>query len=265
MKIDFTKLFATICFVGVLVVNYLANALPINNTTTGDISNSYPNLFAPASITFSIWGVIYLLLGLYVLYQFSVFGDVKKNSLLKRVNAYFIITSVANMLWIFAWHFDYIGISIIFMLLLLFSLIKISIILFNKSKHLTSKEYFFIKLPFSVYFGWITIATIANITTFLVKINWNGFGLTNQLWTVIVLIAGLLIGAITGFSKQDIAYIAVLIWAYAGILLKHITEFNSEYTGVLLVTLLSIAIYIVLIGLVLKKNIRESTTSTPEK
>ncbi len=258
MKLNFIKIFAAICFIGVVVVNYLANARPINNITTGAVSDSYPNLFAPAGITFSIWGVIYLLLALYILYQFSVFGDIKsKNDLLNKIGIYFIITSIANMLWIFAWHFDYIGVSVILMLVLLFGLIKITELLRVESekKRLSIKDYFLMKVPFSVYFGWITIATIANITTFLVSINWGGLGLSNQMWTIIFLIIGAIIGVSVTLHQRDVAYVLVLIWAYTGILIKHASEsgFNLEYSHIITTTLFCMTLFVLLVGFLLKK------------
>lgn len=254
MRVDFVKIFATIAYLGVLVINYLANALPINDVTPGGVSDSYPNLFAPAGITFSIWGVIYLLLGLFLLYQFGVFGARRDDDLIKKVNYYFILTSIANMLWIFAWHFDYIGVSLILMLTLLFGLIKISNLIFDASKkRFSGKDYFFIRLPFSIYFGWITVATIANIVIFLVSINWNNFGLSNHLWTMIVLGVGALIGLGMALSKKDSAYLVVFIWAYAGILIKHVTVLGAKYSLIITTILFCMTLFVLALGFLLKK------------
>ena len=124
-----TKSLVAFLFGGVLVVNYLANALPINNRDTGEISDAYQNLFAPAGLTFSIWGLIYLLLLGYVVYQFGFFDTdafSRKTNLIEKMNRYFSINLTANIAWIFAWHYDYIFVSLLLMGVLLFTLIRIA-------------------------------------------------------------------------------------------------------------------------------------------
>jgi len=255
------KIVATLTYLGVIVVNFLANALPINNRSTGAISEAYPNLFTPAGLTFSIWGLIYLLLAGYILYQLGLFGrdkEEKKEELLKKVNLYFIISSLANIAWIFSWHYDFIGISVLIMGVLLFSLIKIADIL-NETK-LPKKEQLFIRLPFSVYFGWITIAAIANITVFLVSVNWNGFGISNQIWTIVILLAGLLIGSLRMQKDKIVFYGLVLIWAYLGILFKHISAdgFSCQYQGIIITTVICILGFLVNLIIMTRKNNKDN-------
>jgi len=235
----FKKIIALIAYVAMIVVNFLAVSLPINNRSTGEISDAYSNLFAPAGITFSIWGLIYLLLAIYVIYQFKS----KNDGLLKKINIFFIITSLANLLWIFAWHYDYIGISLILMLVLLLGLIKIADIL--RSNNLTKEENRFIKIPFSVYFGWITVATIANITVFLVSIGWNGFGIADYIWTSIILLIGAAIGIWRTNKDKCTVYGLVLIWAYLGILFKHLSAdgFAGQYPVVIYTVYLCLAVF----------------------
>lgn len=228
MKNTLIKILAGVAYVAMVTVNFLANGLPINNRSTGAISDAYPNLFAPAGITFSIWGLIYLLLAGYVIYQFVKSSQGKEN-LFSKINPVFIISSLANISWIFAWHYDYIGLSVIIMAVILLSLIKIANIL--RAEKFTSLEKLFIKVPFSVYFGWITVAAIANITVFLVSLGWNGFGIADFVWTSIILVVGALIGIWRTNHDKNIAYALVLVWAYLGILLKHFsaTGFNGQY------------------------------------
>lgn len=228
MKNTLIKILAGVAYVAMVTVNFLANGLPINNRSTGEISDAYPNLFAPAGITFSIWGLIYLLLAGYVIYQFIKSSQGKEN-LFSKINPVFIISSLANISWIFAWHYDYIGLSVIIMAVILLSLIKIANIL--RAEKFTSLEKLFIKVPFSVYFGWITVAAIANITVFLVSLGWNGFGIADFVWTSIILVVGALIGIWRTNHDKNIAYALVLVWAYLGILLKHFsaTGFNGQY------------------------------------
>ncbi len=247
MKNIYVKIIAAVSFVLMVVVNFLANSLPINNRSTGVISDAYPNLFAPAGITFSIWGLIYFLLGYYVMYQF-VQKDKNKDELLEKINPLFIATSLANISWIFAWHYDYIGFSVIIMFALLFLLIKIADLLRKESFSL--QENFFIKTPFSVYFGWITVATIANITVFLVSRDWDGFGITDVVWTSIVLLIGAFIGILRMNNDNSRVYGLVLVWAYLGILFKHVSTdgFGGNYPSVIATVGICIGLFFFFIG-----------------
>lgn len=241
-----TKTIITVMtFVSMVAVNALANILPINNTTTGDVSDAYPNLFAPAAVTFSIWGVIYTLLAAYTIYQTGIFHKkipASTGPLMADINTFYIISSAANMLWIFSWHYHLIGISVIFMLIILYCLIKIAAI--TKRQQLSAKETFLIRVPFSVYFGWITVATIANITALLVSINWDGFGLTDQTWTVIVLLVGAAIGLFRMLKDSDTIYGLVFIWAYSGIWIKHTTTFDNRFPQVVTTVFICIGLFI---------------------
>jgi hypothetical protein len=151
--------------------NYLAILLPLGGRSTGQISDNYQNLFAPAGYAFSIWGLIHTLLGIFTVYQLWR----EKDELVEKVNKIFIVNALLNASWIFAWHHDLIWLSVIIMGGLLVTLIKIADIF--RGRALTPKETWLVRLPFSVYFGWITVATIANVTVFLVYIGWNRFGL----------------------------------------------------------------------------------------
>lgn len=248
------KITVAVTYLIMIAVNALANILPINGIDTGAVSDSYPNLFAPAGLTFSIWGVIYLLLMGYTLYQFGLLqGDKSKvkTELLRKVGIVFSFSSVVNAAWIFSWHYRQIGLSVVLMLIILMSLIYINI-LTHKEK-MDQKEKVFIRLPFSVYFGWITVATIANITTLLVDIGWNGFGISETIWTVIILVTGVLIGSATMIINGDIAYGLVPIWAYAGILLKHMSQngFAGQYPSIITTVIACIVLLGVALGYVL--------------
>ena len=228
-----------------VIVNALANIIPINGITTGGVSNAYPNLFAPHAITFSIWGVIYALLAGYTIYQTGLFSKKKSTNAMKiidRINPYFIASSIANILWIFSWHYRFIGVSVLFMGVILYCLIKIAEVMRNHA--LALKEQMFIKTPFQVYFGWITVATIANITTFLVRINWRGFGLTDNFWMIVVVIVAAAIGLIRMVYDRSIAYGLVFIWALTGIWFKHTSFFAGQYPQVISTVVLCIGIFI---------------------
>lgn len=252
-----TKILVAVSYVAMVTVNYLANALPIGGVTTGQASDSYPNLFTPAGVTFSIWGVIYLLLAVYVVYQFGWFGenfDQKKEALITKVGQLFILTSVANISWIFAWHYGVIWLSVTIMVILLVALIMLADVINKKEFSLTEK--ICLRLPFSIYFGWITVATIANISVFLVSINWDGFGIAESIWTIIVLLVGAAIGIIRGIKDRNISYLAVFIWAYGGILLKHTSAegFAGGYPNIITTLFVCLALFLGTIGWITFKD-----------
>ena len=242
MKNTFIKILAGVSYVAMVAVNFLANGLPINNRSTGDISDAYPNLFAPAGPAFSIWGLIYFLLAGYVLYQF-VKKTQKTEELMKKINPLFIATSLANISWIFSWHYDYIGLSVLIMAALLILLIKIADIL--RTQQFISPAKLFIWAPFSVYFGWITVALIANITVFLVSIGWNGFGIVDFIWTSVILLIGAMIGILRMRKDRNIAYGMVLFWAYAWILFKHMSAigFDGRYPGIITTVIVCLVLF----------------------
>lgn len=246
MKNFISLIIASICYIAMVFVNFLANTLPINNRNTGEISNSYPNLFAPAGLTFSIWWLIYLLLALYLIYQFITFrkieNKIRLDSLFK-LNILFIATSIANLSWIFAWHYDYIWLSVIIMVILLTLLININDLI--STLKLKSKEKLLISTPFSVYFWWITVAAIANITVFLVSIGWNWFGIADYIWTSIILLVWALIWILRLQKDKNIAYGLVLIWAYLGILLKHFSTngYDWKYPSIIITIIICLLLF----------------------
>lgn len=211
-----------LAFLVVLVINGLANALPLGGNSTGELSGLYPNLFVPAGLTFSIWGVIYLALLAFIIYQARDLFSAKKIKIpfLESIGWLFLISCLGNAGWIFAWHYQQVLLSLVAMLVLLFSLIMIYFNLDIGSKSVDSSRRNFVHLPFSLYLGWITVATIANITAVLVHYQWNGFGLSEVFWTVLVIIVGTVIALINIIQRGDIAYSAVILWAYLGIIIK---------------------------------------------
>ncbi len=233
---------ALVSYIIMIAVNGLAESIPLNGQTTGEVSDKYSNLFAPAGYTFAIWGLIYFLLALYTLYQLPIWKNNKNKELLDQIGIYFSISSIANALWIFDWHYEMIGLTMVLMILILLCLIQINSLIVNAT--LSNRERVFVRLPFSIYFGWITIATIANATTLLVSLKWDGFGLSEATWTVIILIVGVGIGVATLLTFKEIAYGLTMIWGYTGILVKHLSanECNGEYPAVILTASISIFI-----------------------
>jgi hypothetical protein len=212
-------------FLGTVIVNGLANALPINNRTTGELSDLYPNLFVPVGLTFSIWGVIYILLAIFVIYELIAAArkDSSGSSFIGKINILFFVSCLANIGWIFAWHYEIVALSLVLMLILLGTLISIYLRLRIGISNATSVEKYLVHLPFSVYLGWITIATIANVTALLVNIGLTDLRPGEQFWTVVVIVVGIAITLAMLFRRRDIYYGLVVDWAFVGILLKRLT------------------------------------------
>jgi hypothetical protein len=249
-----------VTFIIMVTVNGLANALPINGKGTGEISDFYSNLFAPVGFTFAIWGVIYLLLFAHIGYQF-VKSDSLYNQKQFRLLAYlFSFSSIVNTIWIFAWHYEVIGLSLVLMLLILASLIGINMIL--KSSEFEQKDSFYMYVPFAVYFGWITIATIANVTTLLVSLGWNGFGLSDAFWTSLMVLVGASVGVMTTLYLKRLSYGLVFVWAYYGIAYKHWSSmfFDKAYPGVIVAVGVSLALILATLIIVYIKSRKKVVT-----
>ena len=236
----------------VITVNALANALPINGMNTGEISDLYPNLFVPAGITFSIWGIIYFLLACFTIY--SMVGAFRHNRItiekVSQIGPWFFISCIANASWIFAWHYRIVPLSLAIMLVLLFSLIYIYLKLRQAPLLITARERFFLRVPFGVYLGWITIATIANVTAFLVSVRWNRFGLSEDAWLTIMIGIAILLTVFVIYTRKDAEYTAVVIWALIGIIIKrnelHQTQLIGFYTAIAGIVLLAISLFLFL-------------------
>jgi hypothetical protein len=235
------KISTLAAYVIMVGVNCLAVLLPLGGRSTGQISDNYPNLFTPAGYAFSIWGLIYILLGIYAVYQLWH----KEECSVLKVNRLFIANALLNASWIFAWHYNLIWLSVIIMAGLLITLIRIADLF--RGRVVTPKETWLVRLPFSVYFGWITVATIANITVLLVYLGWNGFGIPESAWTVVVLLVGALIGVWRILRDCFIPYGLVLIWAYVAILFKHLSEngFYGKYPSIVWTAALCILVFAV--------------------
>ncbi len=204
------KILNVLFFVLMVVMNYLANALPLGGKTTGALSAQYPNLFVPAGITFSIWGVIYLMLGAFVILQFRE----QNKGLVEAIGWAFVISAALNALWIIAWHYEHLPLSLLVMLGLLVTLVYINLQLREVPVGLT-------KAVFGIYLGWICIATIANVTALLVNNGWGGWGLSDTVWAIAMIIAGLIITVAVLYRLNNPFVGLAVIWAFTGIVIRH--------------------------------------------
>lgn len=222
-------------FVGVIAVNGAANALPINGLTTGAVSDLYPNLFTPAGFAFSIWGLIYSGLLVFLIRILTI----SNTELVGKLFPWFALNSLANMAWIFAWHHLQVVTSLVLMLVLLSSLIYLTAELRSYTR--SSKEIRFFNAVFEVYLGWITVATVANFTALLVAFNWNALGINEEHWMLIILPVIVVIVLVIYVKQTSAVYLLPIIWALYGIHAKHIGVFQGQFPLVITVVKLSIA------------------------
>lgn len=201
-----------------LTVNVLASALPINGQNTGEISDRFQVYFVPAGYVFAIWGVIYLGWIAFIIYQFQ--PKQKENPRLQRLGYLFALSNIANAAWLFTWHYNFFGLGVLVMLSLLGLLISSYLGLNVNGVSVTRAERWSVDVPFSIYLGWITVATVANVTDWLYLVQWNGFGLSAQVWAVIMLAVASLLGFIMTLTRRDVGYLSVLVWAFIGIAVK---------------------------------------------
>lgn len=238
---------AVISMVTVLVVNSLAVLLPINQMSTGAISDLYPNYFVPAGFTFSIWSIIYLLLlcfcGYSIWYAFRKTENRSLESMLSKLLIYFIITCIINCSWIFLWHYLQIQLSLVVMLAFLITLIFIYRLLLEHRSGFSGTASFFLQVPFSVYLGWISVATIANTTALLVHSGWEGGFLSPISWAAIMMVVAVVLGLLFLLKWRDSAYALVICWALYGIYFKQNDEPLLARTAAIGIGILLIVIF----------------------
>ena len=201
-----------------LTVNVLATTLPLNGQYTGEISDRFRVLFVPAGYVFAIWGVIYLGWIAFIIFQFQ--ASQKESARLRRLGYLFAMSNIANAVWLFCWHYNLFGLSVLVMLMLLGLLIASYLRLDVNRASVTRVEYWSVDVLFSVYLGWITVATVANISDWLYLVEWNGFGIPAPTWAVIMLAVASLLGLAMALTRRDAGYLSVLVWAFIGIAVK---------------------------------------------
>lgn len=221
--------------VGMIAVNVLANALPLNGLTTGEISDSYPIRFVPAGYVFSIWGLIYLAL---IAFTVTQAASAKAETVLGPVRPWFVLSCLANGAWIFAWHYLQLGLSVLLMLTLLSTLIAIYRRLHQVPPAPGPLIRWTVVAPFSLYLGWICVATIANISALLVKLGWNGAPLSGATWAVVMMVAATAIVLALSIRYGDAIPLMVVGWALVGIIVKFPAEAAMRSVGSLMVGVL---------------------------
>ena len=201
-----------------IIVNVLANALPLNGLNTGEISDSFPILFVPAGYVFSIWGLIYLALIAFAIYSVTPQG--RKDNRIDSIAWWFAASNLFNTAWIFLWHYQQFPLTLVAMAGLLVSLLAIYLKLRVGLEKRSLVEKLSVDAPFSIYLGWITVAVVANISQVLYYLGWRGSPLTEPVWAVVLLAIAAVLGILMIFLRREVAYPLVLVWAFAGIWVK---------------------------------------------
>jgi len=236
-------------------MNMLAVLLPLGGRTTGELSALYPNLFVPAGFTFAIWSVIYVLLIIFTTYLWV--GD-KGDKVTDTLGFWFIANALANGFWLVFWHYEFVFISIIIMLFMLYTLMvmyqKLDISYFSDSPTPWQA-----RVPVSVYLGWISVATIANMTVVFVHLGYQDLGLGADTWATIVLLVAVGLALTMLYRFKDIFFAAVVCWASFGIYSKRsadtvMLDNRIEHTSYISIYILIIAILLaIVLGLIKKK------------
>jgi benzodiazapine receptor len=233
-----------IAFIATIIVNGLAGSTTLlGGQDTAAISDANFTLITPAGYVFAIWGIIYTLLGIFVIYQ--ALPSQKGKEYQTKIGWLFVLSSIINIIWLFLWQYEYLIFSVPLMFMLLATLILIYTRLGIGKSNPELKEKITIQLPFSTYLGWITIASIANVATTLVSISWDGFGISQETWASTIIIIALLLASIVIFTRKDIAYTLVVAWAFVGI---SVAQTNQN---IVTLTQISAAIVIILLTIIL--------------
>jgi hypothetical protein len=242
-----------IIFVVTVGINSIAGATTLlNGKNTGQISDSEPTLITPAGFTFSIWSVIYVLLGAFVVYQ--VLPRNRDKPFHERISFLFILTGILNVSWLSLWQYEYFTYSVIFIFGLLLSLIAIYLRLNIGKTAVSLGERICVQLPFSVYMGWITVASIVNVAVALTAAGWNRFGIAASTWAGLVIAVALLITLLTIATRKDWAYGLVIVWALYGIMSKQSGNKTVLWATSISIIVILIALAVLTIALRMKKK-----------
>lgn len=210
-----------LAYAGTVAVNALAILLPIGGVTTQEVSALYPALFVPAGYVFSIWSVIYLGLAAYAVAQ--AVPPLLRDDRVRSVAWWFVLSGVLNSVWLVLWQTLRIYWTVPVMLALLLTLIAIYRGL-RVGRRAGPAETWLVRVPFSIYLGWISVATIANVSDALLHAQWAGWGISDVAWAVIMLAVATLLGTLMLLRERDVAYALVLIWAFVGIAVEQRPE-----------------------------------------
>jgi len=236
-NVVFFQAINVVAFAVTVLVNGLAGSTTLlGGVTSADVSDRYPTLVTPAGFTFAIWGIIYTLLAVFIIYQLLA----KNKTFLQQVGVFFALSSLLNICWLFLWHYNLISYSLILMFGLLASLILVYLRLDIGRATVSLKERICVHLPFSVYLGWISIATIANVSVALTAVGWDGFGIPDETWAVVIICVASVLTLAMLVLRKDVAFSLVVVWALVGILSK-----QGDYGNIVLSAEVAISVILV--------------------
>ncbi len=247
-----------LALIAVLAVNFLSEALPLNGQTSAEIANRLPILFVPANYVFGIWGVIYILLVAFTAYQ--ALPSQRENPMLRRVGYWFALSCVANATWLICFHYNLFPLSMVAMIVLLVALIVIYTRLEIGQKALALKEKWLLHIPFSVYLGWITVATVANAAYVLYDAHWNGFGISDTAWATLMLAVATGITLIIIRTRSDIAYTCVIVWAFLGIMVK---QSGTPLVATTAIAMAALVVLVLMARWIIRRNKSGGLTTNP--
>jgi hypothetical protein len=219
------RIATVIALAAMIIVNVLANALPLAGRTTAEVSDSFSLVFVPAGYVFAIWGLIYVLLVAHVGYSLTRAGA--GSDRVAAMGWWLPVNFVANGAWIFAWHYGLYALSLGLMLAILGTLIVVSRRLeaLDDVGPSSTLDLWLVRVPISVYLGWISVATIANASAVLVDLGWDGAPLTADVWAVVVIAVATALNLRYVLARRDLAFGAVGVWALIGIGVKQIAAY----------------------------------------
>ncbi len=232
-----------------LFVNYVSNARVFSNVTVADIAHTYDTLFAPADYAFIIWGVIFLLCAGFVIYQWTLIKN-DPDRYIQRTGFWFIISNIANAAWVYCWTHAWLGFCVIIILILLLSLIALTIRLGIAIEDEPVRTILFVWWPIAIYLGWIMVATIASIASWLVSIHWNGFGIAPDVWTIIMIVLASVLYIFLNQKRNLRETVTAGIWAFIAIAVRQF----GVHDDVALAAMIASVILTILIAMHFYKN-----------
>lgn len=207
-----------------IIVSYFSQAVRLNKNTIGSVSDQYENLFTPAGYAFSIWGLIFIALLAYSIYQIHCAFSDADSEIVDRTGPWFILANLANTAWVVAWLYEETWLSVILMFVILFSLIMI---IWRTKMELWDaplKVIAFAWWPICFYAGWITVAAIANVAAYLTKIGWKGWILSEEVWTIIMLAVAVIINLLIVYRRNMREFALIGVWGLVAIYVRHVDE-----------------------------------------
>jgi cellobiose-specific phosphotransferase system component IIC len=252
MKTARLTILNTIAFLAMLITNYLSATLPLNGATPGELSDKYVNLFVPAGFTFSIWGLIYLLLAVWVGSQLITQFKEKKNTQIVdnqyAISTFFILNTLFNIAWLFAWHWQYVALSVVLMIGILATLVMINTRIYTDEAEYETWTRWVAQPAFGIYQGWITVALIANATTLLITMGWRGAPLSEEIWTVLMIGVGASLALLLAFRRGQLWHCLAVAWALYGIYSKRTLLGDSQLVAQTALISMFILLFVVAAG-----------------